>query len=131
MRDLNRFFDNLGRRLDTLFDGIEATFDEIPTLPPAGNYRIEKGEGQVTIRVEVPGCSSEDVQVGLADGIITVTAKAPLLGAGATQVHQFRVGRKVDVGDITAKVTNGLLTLAAKADNQPAPPQGSVTVSQG
>lgn len=71
----------------------------------------------MTIRVEVPGCSSKDVQGGLADGIITVTAKASLSGADATQVHQFWVGRKV--GDIKAK-----------ADDQPTPPQRSVNVSQ-
>lgn len=91
------------------------------------SYKVEKTPGAVTIEVEVPGCASKDVQVTLADGIITVKATTPL----RERVFQFRVGPRIDTSDITAQVANGFLTLTAKVDQQPTPPQGSVKVTQG
>lgn len=81
----------------------------------------------MTIYVEVPGCGPRDVTVTLEKGIIKVQAQTAL----SAKTLQFRVGGWIDVGDITAVVKNGLLTLTAKADQQSAPPQGTVHVTQG
>ena len=135
------FWDRVGRRLDQAFENIDRALDEtldqvFESFPEDTNvsirvqgYKVEKEPGKVTIFVEVPGCSHKDVQVALADGILTVRAKSAL--QRAEQKFQFRVGKMIDSSDITAKVVDGLLTLTAKADQQPAPPQGTVTVSPG
>lgn len=134
----NPWLPRLGRKLDRFFEQVEREFAEIgaafdreftvvdeKTVSSRPGCKVEKVKGQTTILVEVPGCSPQDVQVHLADGIVTV--KAPTLNGD--RVYQFRVGVKVDASDITATVKDGLLTLLIKRDQQPAPPSGTVKVT--
>lgn len=131
-----------GKKLDRIFEQVEREFEEMGAVldrefadlgekvvvtPARAAFTIEKVPGKTTIKVEVPGCSPQDVRIDLADGIVTV--KAPALSGDRT--YQFRVGPKVDSSDITATVKDGLLTLVVKRDQQPAPPSGSVKVTQG
>ena len=125
-----------GKKLDKMFEEIEQVFEDMDAHfervfedgPNFGAYRIEKGKDQVTIFVEVPGCASKDVKVALAESIVTVEASSPL---GGTRTFKFRIGSKIDISDIAATVKDGLLTLVVKRDEQPAPPSGSVKVTQG
>lgn len=142
MQDVSRLLDNMGRRMDRMFENMDTLFDEVfPesfSTAPATSYRVTKGKNQVTIQVAVPGCTDKDVQVSLADGIISVVAENPLAhiaphrGDGSLKKeYQFRVGHKVNVIDIAAKVTHGLLTIEVKGQIQPTPPSGSVKVTKG
>lgn len=133
----------LGKVLDRLFEQVEKDFENMATrfeqefgptdafenvvVPARSAFKIEKGKGQTTIKVEVPGCSPDKVQINLADGIVTV--KAAVLNGERT--YPFRVGPKVDSSDISAIVRDGLLTLVVKRDQQPAPPSGTVKVTLG
>lgn len=82
MRDLSRLLDGVGRRMDRIFEDMEAVFDEamegtFPPIAPSVAYQVTKTKNGVTILVGVPGCAIQDVQVTLAEGIITVMAENP------------------------------------------------------
>jgi len=141
MRDLSRLLDGVGRRMDRIFEDMEAVFDEamegtFPPIAPSVAYQVTKTKNGVTILVGVPGCAIQDVQVALAEGIITVTAENPLARIASHQgdgslrkEYRFRVGRKIIVDDIDAKVANGLLTIDVRGQKQQAAPSGAVKVT--
>ncbi len=139
MRDVSRFLDGVGRRVDRIFADMDAVFDEVfeGTVPTSlAPYQVTKTKEGVTIRVGVPGCAVSDVQVALANGIITVTAANPLARIAAHQgdgslkkTYQFRVGTKVNTVDISAKVANGLLTIEVQGQAQATAPSGAVKVT--
>jgi HSP20 family molecular chaperone IbpA len=129
MSDLSRLFDRMGHRFDQMFDDLDTMLDEVSSVRVSSNmsttYEVVKRANGVTIKVGVPGCTDKDVQVTLNDGIIAVVAQTLGIARG------FRVGYKVKVTDITATVTNGLLTIEVKRQEQPAGPSGAVKVTQG
>lgn len=140
MRDVSRFLDGVGRRMDRIFADMDSVFDEVfdGTLPTALStpYQVTKTKDGVTILVGVPGCTLKDVQVSLANGILTVTAENPLARISAHQgdgslkkTYQFRVGAKVNTVDIAAKVANGLLTIEVQGQAQATAPSGAVKVT--
>jgi len=140
MRDVTRYLDGIGRRMDRIFGEMDTLFAEAfdGVALPAGltPYQVTKTKDGVTIIVGVPGCTIKDVQVTLADGIISVQAENPLARIAAHQgdvslrkTYQFRVGHKVNVVDIDAKVANGLLTIEVKGQAQQAAPSGAVKVT--
>ena len=120
---VERDFEEMGAAFEREFADLDTTFKNV--VPARAAFTIEKSPQKTTIKVEVPGCSPQDVRIDLADGIVTV--KAPSLNGERT--YQFRVGPKVDISDITATVKDGLLILVVKRDQQPAPPSGSVKVT--
>ena len=128
-RVLDKLFEQVERDFDKLFEQVERDFDllvEQSTTPARPAWAIKKRPNVTTIQVEVPGCTHKDVRVDLADSILTV--RAPTLSGDRT--YKFGVDSKVDSSAITATVANGLLTLVVKRDDQPAPPSGSVKVTQ-
>jgi len=137
MADLDRL---LGRMTDRLFDDAEARLAELfdfefddrgITLSPT-RYTVTKAKDGVVIVVEVPGLTHKDIEVTLADAIITVVGKGePVKGQQVHIEKKFRVNAKTDMSDIVATVKNGLLTITVKRDKQPDLPKGKVTVGKG
>jgi len=60
-----------------------------------------------TIEIDVPGCTSADIDVSLVDTLLTIkwTRK------GHENMRQFRVQRQVEPSAITATVKDGVLTV--------------------
>ena len=119
---LDQNMDTAFENFDTAFESMDASFSQTTTTLGGLNYRVEKSKGLVLIIVEVPGCSQDDVKVALADGNVSVTAKA--------QTKQFRVGTSVKLSDIKASVKHGLLTIRVVKAVQPESPQGVVPITK-
>lgn len=82
----------------------------------------------LTLRADVPGAQSDDVQTDLKDSLLTISARVPPVDAKWKPVYQeytvghyqrqFRVGEKIDQARITAAMKDGVLTLTMpKADS--------------
>ena len=83
---------------------------------------ITESEDAITVFADLPGVLSESVDVDVRDGVLTLTAEVePILtnrqpiyreyGIGGYQ-RRFNLGERIDQGKISAKLENGVLTLA-------------------
>jgi HSP20 family molecular chaperone IbpA len=120
-RMADRMFDDLDRRLGTIFD-----YEEDSTLG-VNRYRVNKDDKGVTITVEVPGFGPDDLEVTLDNAILTVTDKAKTPNV----LRRFRVSRRTEAEDIEATVKHGLLIIRIHTASKTEAPQGSVKVTGG
>ena len=73
---------------------------------------IESEEG-VCIFFEVPGANAKSVEVEVNDGVLYMTAKSTMTRNGRPILYKraFQISDAVDVENITAKTTDGVLKL--------------------
>ena len=84
---------------------------ECITVRPVADVTDEK-DG-VEICFEVPGSSSDDITLEIKDKLLTLKACSMLHRRGMPVIYQrsFYLSDAVDTGKITAKASDGLLTL--------------------
>ena len=72
------------------------------------------GNDNVTIFFEVPGANSKTVEVEVDDGVLYVNARSSLRRNGRQVVYKraFQISDAVDVANISAKTSDGVLELA-------------------
>ena len=80
--------------------------------------------GEASSEVDVPGCTNEDVDVSLKDGMLSIQWKR----RGKQHVSHFLVGRDVEPSSVTASVKNGVLTVQFP-QRKPAATEGKITVT--
>lgn len=109
--------------LDNLFDGFFGNPDcGLPTKAwPAVD--VTNKESQIEVRVEVPGCSSEDLNITVEDNVLTITGekKQTRETKEDTLYHQesvygsfrrdIRLPSDVDADSIEASYEQGVLSL--------------------
>ncbi|RME26103.1 MAG: Hsp20/alpha crystallin family protein [Deltaproteobacteria bacterium] len=104
------------KAIDT--SGGEPTHQDVRFVP---DVDIMEDENAITLVADLPGVKPENVDVDVREGVLTMTAKVEPLpdnwrpvyteyGIGGYQ-RSFTLGEKIDVGKITAKMKNGVLTL--------------------
>ena len=88
----------------------EARIEEVEVRPVVDII----GEAEnVTIFFEVPGANAKTVDVEVDDGVLYVNAKSSLRRNGRQVVYKraFQISDAVDVAGISAKTSDGVLTL--------------------
>ena len=90
---------------------VKAVEVEPVELRPAVDI-IEGTEG-VSLFFEVPGANAKSVDVEVDDGVLHVSARSSLTRNGRPVVYKraFQISDAVDVEAISAKTTDGVLTL--------------------
>ena len=82
---------------------------------------IYETEEALTVIADVPGAASEDIEVDLRENVLTITARTQELAErwkpiyreyrSGNYLRQFRLGQQIDQARITARVSDGVLTL--------------------
>ena len=74
---------------------------------------IIEGEEGVCIFFEVPGANAKSVEVEVNDGVLYMSAKSTMTRNGRPILYKraFQISDAVDVENITAKTTDGVLKL--------------------
>jgi len=112
------------REMDRLFDDFGFT----RPAAPAGNWavpatEVREDDKNYVIAAELPGLKKEDIEIGVADGVLTVKAEKKAEETKeegnvhyserryGTYRRDFRLGENVDVENIKADFTDGVLTV--------------------
>ena len=88
----------------------QIAIENIEIMPPVD---IMEDNDAFTMHFEVPGCNSSSVKVEVENGILSLEC-ASTLRRGKRPVmfkRVFRLSRAVDVSKISAKTSDGVLTL--------------------
>lgn len=112
--------------IDEMFKDLFGTsFDRyFSTSSSVVGTSVRKDGDKTVIEVEMPGAKREDVDLSLADSILTVSWKC----RGTEKVREFRVSRDLDASRIKAKVEHGLLTVELHREEQKAPKAAKIPV---
>src|SRR4030088_2168822 len=130
------------RELAAMERSVDRIFGEVFGKPANGKadepafYRlpvnVELKDGKYVLTAPLAGCKREEVEVSLADGVLTISAKhseekkTERDGYVRQEVvsgnfyRQIPVGQ-VDPSSVTANVENGVLTVTIPAPTKPAP----------
>lgn len=120
-----RPFGKLGRRDDLFEDLLRDIFrpDGESLLEPAAE--VAESDGEVTVKLEVPGVDKKDLHVSVADDVVTVrgeTRKETEEKKKNFHRQEIRYGAfqraiplpvEIDAARATAKLENGMLTVTA------------------
>ncbi|HEY1109292.1 MAG TPA: Hsp20/alpha crystallin family protein [Opitutaceae bacterium] len=114
----NRFqrspWSGLESEIDRLFDTALGGFAPATNRFPVDLY---EDEANTYVRAELPGVNRDNINVEVADGVLTltVTQKTPANGDTPEQATSFArsvsVGDRVDTTKISAAYENGVLTV--------------------
>ena len=102
--------------LDRLF---EAGFPAFNRAPVAGAFPIDvyQNKDSVIIRAEVPGFRKEDINVNVADDVLTITGRATTNAGKDTPKNETTFERTIALPEdlnydkVTAAYENGVLTV--------------------
>ncbi len=92
---------------------------EIPVEPLADVYRTDNG---VRLMVDLPGATEKDLELQVNDGILSLKARVERADHLARIYSRaFRVDRRIDLDQIDASISRGVLTLTLpfRAEAQP------------
>jgi HSP20 family protein len=116
-REVNRLFDDLLRDFHMTPFCSEHSFDRAMAWP---NIEVSETEREMTVVAELPGLEEKDVQVEIADGILTIKGEKKSETENKQQRFSERYygafERRIPVDDIdedkvSAKLKDGVLTL--------------------
>ena len=74
---------------------------------PSTRTRIDRTDNGVVLKLDVPGCSEEDVSVEVGNNFLSIEAEV----GGEKISRTYTLPEASDPQTITADVTNGLLTV--------------------
>lgn len=117
-------FQSIETRMNQLFRGMMDTVGGTGEVG-LGAYPVdvEEDDDAITIEAELPGFKSDEVDVSVENGVLTIKAeRAPKADDGQKKRHMterrytrvqrsFTLPRTVDGSDVDAKLEGGLLTL--------------------
>lgn len=135
-----RSFEDIFEKLDEAFEGfgrwIDGTFVKegpaihldrdffIPSVRRQRSYRVHKEKDKTTIEVDLPGVKLEDVSITAIDGLITIGWKRRIREESADGHLEFHISRGADIGKISAKLADGVLTvIVPKSDRDGSEPK--------
>jgi len=106
---------NVSLSLGKIFNDLDKSFNfdrAARSLWPyerAGIQRFEETDEAYSFEVYVPGYNKSNIGIKFDKRILIVSSKKK--DEENTELHRFKVGDKVDVKRISAKVEDGILTL--------------------
>jgi HSP20 family protein len=118
-------FGDLRREMDRLFD--DFGFGRLTTAGNGGwsvpATEVREDENSYVIAAELPGLKKDDIEIGLADGVLTIKAEKKAEETReegnvhyserryGTYRRDFRLGENVDLDSIKADFADGVLTV--------------------
>lgn len=72
---------------------------------PRGGAKVDRTDSGLTLELEVPGCSEEDVSVEVGNNLITIEAEV----RGKKMSRSYSLPEGCDPQNVKASVTHGLL----------------------
>ncbi len=114
--------------------------------PVAGpRINIVENADAFTVEAEVPGWSESDIDLALHEGVLTLSGKQEGLkeeknedNGAAYQVREFakrsfersfRLGEQIDTDNVSAKLTDGVLTVTLKKKEEVKPKRVEIKVN--
>ena len=125
------------RHIDRLFDGV--FFGPATERRPQGTWApvvdIREEENAITVSIELPGLTSDDVKVTVDNGVLSISGEKKREfeeGSEDSDYHlierqygrferSFKLPRSVDADKVTAKFENGVLNVALPKSEQAKP----------
>ena len=117
-REMNRLFDDAFRGFDLRFPSLgERQFGGGSGWP---NLEVSEGSNDVKVTAELPGLEEKDVDIHLADGVLTISGEKKTETEGRARLFSERYyGRferripvdDIDVDKVKASFKNGVLTI--------------------
>jgi HSP20 family protein len=112
-REMTRIFDDFARGFGM---GLPARFGAAGVWP---HVEVNETDKAVTVVAELPGLDQKDVDLSLADGVLTLKGKKERESNGALYSERWHgefqrslsVGADVDPDKVTAAFKNGVLTV--------------------
>lgn len=121
-REMNRIFDDFARGSGS---GVPARVGGSGAWP---HVEVSETENEVKVIAELPGMDQKDVEVSLADGVLTLKGEKKSENAGALYTERWhgrfqrslQLGPDVDPEKVSAAFKNGVLTitLAKRPESQ-------------
>ena len=121
-REMNRMFDDFAHGFGI---GLPARFGSFGTWP---HVELSETDKELTVAAELPGMEQKDVEVSLADGVLTLKGEKKSETDGALYSERWhgqfqrslQVGPDVDPDKVSAEFKNGVLTvtLTKRPDTQ-------------
>jgi HSP20 family protein len=113
-REINRMFDDVARGFGI---GLPARFGSYGSGP---HIEVSETDKEVRVVAELPGMDQKDVEVALADGVLTLKGEKKSENSGALYSERWhgqfqrslRLGPEVDPEKVNANFKNGVLTVA-------------------
>lgn len=132
--DISRFFDDFFPSSRLASQNDKAFF--------APHVDIEEGDGDYTIKADLPGVKKEDIHVTLEDGILSLEAERSEESSEEKKgkvirrerrfgkfSRSFSVGRNLAVEDISGSFEDGVLTVVVPKESQQTPTTRKVEIS--
>ncbi|HET6184819.1 MAG TPA: Hsp20/alpha crystallin family protein [Acetobacteraceae bacterium] len=112
-REMNRMFDDFARGFGI---GMPARFGVGGNWP---TVEVSETENEVKVVAELPGMEQKDIEVSLADGVLTLKGEKKSETNGALYSERWhgrfqralQVGPEVDPDKVSASFKNGVLTV--------------------
>jgi HSP20 family molecular chaperone IbpA len=112
VKQISKHFDKFGEMVTELFEGLDGV-STFGGQPENAGVKVTKSrtdsEHTVVVEVEVPGCSSAEVEVGVESGRLSIEWTPRM--TGKRQSRSFSISKDADVDHIVADVKNGYLTV--------------------
>jgi len=132
-REMNRLFDDVLR-------GFGGTSSSLPTDAHLGWPKLELNDTEkaLTVSAELPGMTEKDVQVEIANGVLTIRGekKAEHSGEGKyfTERYYGAFERQIPLQDVQedkaeASFKNGVLTISLPKSETPRPEIKRITIN--
>jgi|APSaa5957512622_1039677.scaffolds.fasta_scaffold01081_2 HSP20 family molecular chaperone IbpA len=111
-------FDDMGRKMDSIFGDMEARMDRMFSDSPflemqRSSVRVDKTSDGVVISIDVPGLTAKDIDVSYDETTLRMHVEGkgePRPGHPIEFKRTLRVGR-IDVKATKADLKNGLLVI--------------------
>ena len=101
---------------------IDTIFDFLDQVDYSYRQNFEGDEKQVLLTLELPGKKPEDIDVQVADQVLTVSLKDKPL-------RRYRLADSIDQDGITAKTEHGVLTVTLPRKQAAKPGARKITVT--
>jgi HSP20 family protein len=99
-----------------------------------GRFFMKNHDDRIEISLDVPGIKSDDLNLNVENGMMTVSGQRTIhIGSDSPQskrrrvFHQLKLSDTVDVENISANLSNGILTISLPKMEPPKPLQIKIT----
>jgi HSP20 family protein len=126
------------------FEEMDRMLSSVGTTWRGGRMPLDAFEkdGIYTLRFDLPGVSSEDLDITVEDQVLTVKARREfednvgvnwMLRERPTGIHSrtVRLGDRLDGGEVSAAYDNGVLTITIPVKEEAKPKKIDVAVTTG
>ena len=134
--EIDRLFDDFGKPADSIFN-----FGARSLMPPLAMDLAEEAD-QYRLTAELPGLSQDDVEISVADGLLTLSGEkkeekekkngAYLISERryGTFTRELSIPGDVDPASISARFKDGVLTVTMAKDKKATPRKRTIAIEK-